>query len=429
MIKRTRLLSEIARSSEGITQAYVLDSWVARWIYAPSVPYEDEVARRWWSLPLNCFLPLTDGSRYQLFFPGRPGGSAGPDVRDAVFSLLGEQGPLPAGMAQNLPATGKIVGDVEFHVRSSDWGVHRHDIDPRYNAVMLHVVLICDDLHPTLRQDRIPVPTCSLYDLAWPASYTSTIEFPWPCQHLMQKVSVDEHNKLLMRAGLLRFEQKMHNFIEQLHVTTTEDAADTYNAYDPYDACIIPALAEGLGYGRDREFFRAVGFRLLQKHMALPEPLGHTAQPAPLDAKRLHILALLLKLWRIPGVWQTLRACFLPADGSNGVSAILTALRQAFMELGLSLARTDILLCNVVLPFAAAVALLEKHAQLAERAQLLYVQHPGLPSNRITRMMCTQLQLPFEPQGSCRQQGLHYIYQQTCREKRCSICIMGKHDV
>ncbi len=452
MTQQTMLLPVLAMPDKDGANAYTLDNWSRHWIYAPSVPYEDEVARRWWSLPLNCLLPLADGGCYQLLFPGRPGGSTGPDVRDAVLSIRGSRRTVSNDSGQNIYSAGKLFGDVEFHVRSSDWRTHRHHTDPRYNAVILHVVLICDDLYPTLHQDGTPIPVCSLYDLPWPTAaayqsycdsqtaslHTPDTESPWPCQRIMSTLSAEERNKLLTRAGLLRFEQKIHNFIEQLHATTSDDAHDTYNAYDTYDACLIPALAEGFGYGRDRDFFRAVGLRLLQKHGTLPEPLGHTAEPAPLDARRLHILALLLKRWRIPGVWQTLRACLLSTDNqdnhkdhddSNTTSTTLAALQRAFTQSGLSLARTDILIVNVVLPFAAAIALLEQHPLLAQRASDLYIHHPGLPSNRITRTMTRQLQLPQEPQGSCQQQGLHYVYQQTCREKRCSICMMGKKDV
>lgn len=449
MILRKAFLPAFVQLEEDGANAYVPGGWSVRSIYAPSVPYEDEVARRWWSLPLNCFLPLADGSCYQLLFPGQPGGSTGPDVRDAVLAIVDRQEIVINSSTQRLPSASKLFGDIEFHVRSSDWRGHRHHTDPRYNAVILHVVLICDDPYPTLREDSVSVPVCSLYDLAWPAasayhSYrslptgfpsVSNEEASWLCQHVISSLCADERDKLLTRAGLLRFEQKTHNFVEQLHATTSDDAHDTYNAYDAYDACLIPSLAEGLGYGRDREFFRAVGFRLLQKRASLPEPLGHTSQPAPLDARRLSILALLLKRWRIPGVWQTLRACLLSTpnqedrDNSNIPSTILTALRQTFMESGLSLARTDILIVNIVLPFAAAIALLEQNPLLAQRASDLYISHPGLPSNSITRTMTRQLQLPKEPPGSCRQQGLHYIYQQTCREKRCNICMMGKNDV
>jgi hypothetical protein len=142
----------------------------------------------------------------------------------------------------------------------------------------------------------------------------------------------------------------------------------------------------------------------------------------------LRVLATLVAQWRIPGLWQTLRAILLA--GCDGDSTTrLRKLRDLFVDAGLSLARTDILLCNVVFPFALAVSLQENDMLLGVRAQQLYKQHPGLSSNRITRMMCAQLRLLVEPQGSCQQQGLHYIYQQTCREKRCDVCMVGKRQI
>jgi hypothetical protein len=226
----------------------------------------------------------------------------------------------------------------------------------------------------------------------------------------------------LLNAGLLRFEEKREHFLAELHATIFAQSD-----VDPYDHCLFLALAEGLGYGRDRALFRAMGVRLLWKTGPLPEPLGRNESPSPLDATRLQMLATLFKRWRIPGIWRTLRICLLPSEIAMDDRQLLTVLRSLFCELGLSLARTDILICNVVLPFAAAVALLEQHALLEERTKKLYLAHPGLPSNRVTRIMCAQLCLSAEPQGSCRQQGLQYIYRQTCREKNCDICIMGKH--
>ncbi|HEX4204146.1 MAG TPA: hypothetical protein VHZ51_08105 [Ktedonobacteraceae bacterium] len=156
-------------------------------------------------------------------------------------------------------------------------------------------------------------------------------------------------------------------------------------------------------------FFHAAGLRIAGHENALPEPLGRAAQPAPLDAGRLRVLARMVTRWRTPGVWQTLRALLLDASYAT-VEARVSALQRVFEQFGLSQARSDILICNVVLPFA----------------QALYMQHPGLSSNRVTRMMCAQLGLAREPVGSCAQQGLHYIYQQTCREKQCEVCIVGR---
>jgi hypothetical protein len=228
---------------------------------------------------------------------------------------------------------------------------------------------------------------------------------------------------MLRHAGLLRFEQKAAAFVEQLR--TASPALDSA-AFDAYDRCLIPALVEGSGYGRDRDFFRAAGLRLLGADEPIPEPLGRSSQPSPLDAGRLRSLSSLIERWRSDGAWCGIRPLFAaPLSRTER----LQALRILFAGAGLSLARASILIVNVVLPFAAAVALLENDRALYREAEQCYLTHPGLPANTITRMMCRQLQLERHPTGSCQQQGLHYIYQQSCREKRCERCLMSKRDI
>jgi Protein of unknown function (DUF2851) len=388
---------------------------------APVVPFEYEVAQRWWTIPVGRLLPLVDGKVLQLVFPGSPGGSSGPDVRDAV--LCTSPVLTPSHIHEEGEGVQRLVGDVEFHIYASDWWNHRHDTDPRYNNVILHVVLIYNDSRPTRRQDGVSIPVCSLNDLSLFPPWTNHIH-DWPCQRLFRQLGQEDVERLLQHAGLQRFEQKVQAFVLQLR------AAEPIGAYHLYDSCLLPALAEGLAYGRDRDLFRALGLRLLDQHTPLPEPLGRTAQPAPLDASRLRVLARMLECWHTPGIWLTLRAILLsPSEHEVALNIIHSALRTLFCDLGLSLERTDILLVNVVFPFAAAIALLEQDTRLGERAQQLYLSHPGLSSNHITRMMCTQLQLDHPPRGSCRQQGLHHVYQQTCRAKLCNLCILGKQDV
>jgi len=376
----------------------------AREIYESTHVYEYEVARRWYALPAGVLLPLSSGSTCQLLFAGRPGSAVGPDVRDVVLHFSLEEI--------------HSVGDVEFHVRASDWFVHQHHTDARYNNVLLHVVLICDNTSPVLRQDGTNIPMCSLYDV--PLSRSRLPLTTWPCHAVMQHMSNEERTSLLLHAGLLRFEQKAHAFVEQLH------AGSSQGSFNAYDACLIVALAEGLGYGRDRAFFRAAGQYLLGLSNGLPEPLGRTLDPPSLDATRLSVLRKLIEQWRTTGAWETLKQAINLSPNQTSVvsTAHLTQLHTIFI--GLGTARADILICNIVLPFALAVALIENDNTLAQQAQMLYLEHPGLTSNRVTRAMCQQLQLAKEPEGACQQQGLHYIYQQTCREKRCELCIVGK---
>jgi hypothetical protein len=368
--------------------------------------HEEEIARRWWALPLNASLPLSNGDSCQLLYAGRPGGSLGPDVRDAVLRFTSHRATTTFAGINSQDAT-NTAGDVEIHIRASDWFAHQHHTDARYNNVMLHVVLICDDSRPTLRQDGTAIPTCSLYDLPHTTSYPAQ----WPCHHVMARMNEEQRARPLTLAGIMRFEQKAQALLEALR------DAQPSELFSACDVCLIPALAEGLGYGRDRAFFRAAGLHLIGVAQSIPEPLGRAPEPSPLDASRLHILHNLVEQWRTTGAWHTLRTAL------SG----LHELREIFV--GISKARADILICNIVLPFAAAVALQENDAILAEQARNLFIAYPGLPSNQITRAMCKQLLLQGEPKSACQQQGLHFIYAQTCRQKRCIDCMLGKQGV
>jgi len=271
---------------------------------------------------------------------------------------------------------------VEIHVRSTDWFAHQHHTDKRYNHVVLHIVLICDNNQPTLRQDGTIIPTCSLNDI-----YPSTLNhllLQWPCQHVIPELDEKERFHLFSLAGMLRFEMKAQVFLELLSNARPSDI------FSAYDVCLIPALAEGLGFGRDRAFFRAAGFQLIGTDKTIPEPLGRSPQPSPLDNHRLHMLHTLVEKWHTTGAWQSFRPVFLPVsqdstcfkpnhDGASILTphnptpiptkhpAGLQQLRNIFQ--GLGTARADILICNVVLPFAVAVAQRENCTTLAEAAR------------------------------------------------------------
>ncbi|MDE5989136.1 MAG: DUF2851 family protein [Duncaniella sp.] len=65
-----------------------------------------------------------DGRKVTVIDPGRLNTDAGPDFFNAKIKL----------------GDAMWAGDVEIHVRASDWHRHRHDADSAYNSVVLHVV-------------------------------------------------------------------------------------------------------------------------------------------------------------------------------------------------------------------------------------------------------------------------------------------------
>jgi hypothetical protein len=381
------------------------------------IVHETDIARVWWQLPPGTLLPLTDGRCCRLLSVGQPGGAAGPDVRDAVLQFLpapmyegAEHGETVLTAAEILPP--QLTGDVEFHVRASDWFAHQHHQDTRYNRVCLHVVYYMDQSGLARRQDRVEVPTTTLLDLP----RRPILMHRWPCSDVPPGST---STLTLLYAGLQRFYAKSQHFGQELDNNRLAKPS-SLGACDLYDTCFVPALAEGLGYGGNRTFFLAVGLRLSGRATRLPmQPDQYARYPTPLDAQRLRILLTLHARWQARGAWQTLLAILQEATDNR---AARQALREAFQPL--STARTDIVVCNIVLPFAVAVAERQQDRKLATQAQQLYLSYPALPSNRITRLMSKQLQLA-EPRQACLQQGLQHIYAQTCREKRCATCLYG----
>jgi len=78
---------------------------------------------------------------------------------------------------------------------------------------------------------------------------------------------------------------------------------------------------------------------------------------------------------------------------------------------------------NVLLPFAFALARVERDRELTDKAMALYRGYPGLAENEITRHMIGQLHLEARfAYTACQQQGLIHIFRNCCREGRCTQC-------
>lgn len=90
---------------------------------APSPISEATLVGRWLSGPRGV-RQTEDGRALRVLFPGVPGGSHGPDIRDAVLELAGDE----------------LRGDIEVHLESRGWYRHGHHDDPAYGRVILHLV-------------------------------------------------------------------------------------------------------------------------------------------------------------------------------------------------------------------------------------------------------------------------------------------------
>ena len=83
----------------------------------------------------------TQKEKIRILDPGEKNIDAGPDFFNAKVKIDGIL----------------WAGNVEIHIKSSDWIRHGHKSDPVYNNVILHVVL--DDDKPITRNDGQLIPT------------------------------------------------------------------------------------------------------------------------------------------------------------------------------------------------------------------------------------------------------------------------------
>ena len=87
---------------------------------------ERQIVKIWQQLSLNgTELNTERGEPLKIIYPGRINDDRGADFRDAVIAT----------------SRGLTKGDIEIHVKSSDWQAHRHHHDQVYNRVILHVVM------------------------------------------------------------------------------------------------------------------------------------------------------------------------------------------------------------------------------------------------------------------------------------------------
>ncbi|MBI2850488.1 MAG: DUF2851 family protein [Chloroflexi bacterium] len=168
---------------------------------------EKEIAEIWQNqLVEGDRLATEDGAPLQVIYPGRLNGDRGADFQQAVI-VRGRE---------------LIRGDVEIHVRTSDWQAHGHHLDAAYNRVILHVAFWHDTGSPIRLQNRREVPTLALEKYVSlpvneaPDSVVPEKDVDLPCVRLTCRMKASQAGELLDKAGDARFLIKADRFRQDL---------------------------------------------------------------------------------------------------------------------------------------------------------------------------------------------------------------------
>jgi hypothetical protein len=140
-------------------------------------------------------LSTTVGEELKVISVGQPNKHAGPDFFNASIILAGTT----------------WVGNIEIHVRSSEWIGHGHEQDQAYNNVILHVVF--EDDMPVCRPDGTFMPTLALKPIVHEhilSNYNGliTTKTAFPCYSQIGSVDPIVCHTLFSRTLVERLEHK-----------------------------------------------------------------------------------------------------------------------------------------------------------------------------------------------------------------------------
>ena len=189
-------------------------------------------------------METNDGRHVRVLDPGLLNTDSGPDFFNAKVDIDGQT----------------WVGNIEMHVRASDWKRHGHDKDAAYDSVVLHVVEKDDAPVYRTNGERIPQLVLEVSPL-FNSSYNQLVgsKQELPCESIVKNVPSLTIAEWVER---LAFE-RLHSKVQRVR-----DLLDMFNG-SWEDVCYV-TLSRNLGFGINNEAFerlaRRTPLRLLHKH-------------------------------------------------------------------------------------------------------------------------------------------------------------------
>ena len=198
-------------------------------------------------------LKTTTGESIQILNSGQYLQLAGPDFFNAQI-IIGHQ---------------KWAGNIEIHLKSSDWYVHNHEKDTNYDSVILHVVWEHDT--PVFRKNNAEIPTLELKNyvqLADLNKYQSLLtQKDWIfCENDINSVDDFIFKNWEERLYFERLERKSNEILQLL---------DAFN--NDWEALLFCLLAKNFGLNTNGTLFlkmaKSIPFSVIRKESFVVENL------------------------------------------------------------------------------------------------------------------------------------------------------------
>lgn len=397
-----------------------------------------------------------DGSVVEVIDPGRHNADSGPDFFNSKVMIDGV----------------RWVGNVEIHVRASDWSRHGHNGDPAYDSVILHVVGISDKR--VRRGDGSVIPQV---EVTMPENF-------YRAYSLLSEgaASVRCGNLLPQLPGLIVSDWLESLSVERLQQKGNRVADILRSTGSDWEQTCFVLFARSLGFGLNGEPFewlaRSIPLKLLHHHSDNPLQLQSLlfGQAAMLDPS-LHIFDEYYQLMcreyyflarkyglrpMRPGLWKYARTrphnfphrriAYLAKACEGGFSIFsrileraghTEALRQIFawrldgywgshfsfdvegtkVPAAMTGASVGLILVNAVAPLLYAYGSMRGIPEIAEKGVALLESLPP-EDNGIVREWGS---LGFAAADALRTQALIHLRKEYCDARKCLYCRFGHH--
>ena len=396
----------------------------------------------------------SDGEYIQVFKQGIYNTNAGPDFEEAKV-LIGDV---------------EWNGDIEIHVKSSDWATHKHQHDKSYNKVVLHVVWENDK--KITREDQTLIPTLELKVLV-DAHLISKIESlinsiePIPCASQINLVPDLTVIETIHKSLIKRLERKSELVLDELKTAKGDWSETAYRL-----------LMRQMGMKVNGELFyelaKSVPYHLIRKYkhsITSIEALLFGTSGFLFSSKESEYILELRKEYTFlknkhhlvkqfePHHWKfmRLRPSNFPTLRIAQAASILTTSSDIFEWLtefsitkevqnrlkvntsiywhthyrftlkenkkvpSLGKSSIDLILLNVVSPLLAAYSIYNTDDNYMTRAVNLM---EGLKPEQ-NRIIKKWQQLSINPINGAESQGLIELYNEECMHKKCLSCAIG----
>jgi len=416
---------------------------------------------RWWNgADLSAPIETVDGRTLRIVYRGHWSHGLGPDFQDALIDF----------------GDGRLVaGSIEIHLHTAAWRQHGHHLDPRYDDVILHIVLDHDDSE-TRRSDGRIVPVAAIAPDSAALAALQDFEVDWNlvggevCAEMVARQEPAAIRAVLWHLG----DQRLGDKVARLSARFEDEL--------PADI-LFDLIMDGLGFSSNRAPMRRLAERmpvgLLDSLLATAVPAeryllgfglllgtGGFLPLAPADAEIARLspaeVQQVESFWQRmggpwhhdrlpPTIWNRTRvrpanhplvrvgmaAALLSYSFEGSTASIIETVRRGDDPVtllmtrscsvgrpGMGESRAVAIVANAVLPFLLALAESTGDPDLSERAsQRWEILEAGEP-NQITRRAKKQVagSVPFGPIGERGMQGLIQLDRYYCQPRRCMEC-------